>query len=102
MSPAFTHALIKASIEKGQDLVVGFLRGGNWGTLRIAREDWGTLGKIRGITTPLKNPITIEKTQDLEILWKILCYKIESTWLVVLTKYTLAILGIISSETSFW
>ena len=26
--------------------------GGNWGTLRIPREDWGTLGKIRGITTP--------------------------------------------------
>ena len=26
---------------------------GNWGTLRIPREDWGTLGKIRGITTPL-------------------------------------------------
>ena len=21
--------------------------GGNWGTLRIPREDWGTLGKIR-------------------------------------------------------
>ena len=34
---------------------------GNWGTLRIPREDWGTLGKIRGITTPrpLKNPIKI-------------------------------------------
>ena len=33
--------------------IVGFLRGGcsrgggNWGTLRIPREDWGTLGKIR-------------------------------------------------------
>ena len=32
--------------------IVGFLRGGcsrggggNWGTLRIPREDWGTLGK---------------------------------------------------------
>ncbi len=24
----------------------------NWGTLRIPGEDWGTLGKIRGITTP--------------------------------------------------
>ena len=24
---------------------------GNWGTLRIPREDWGTLGKIKGITT---------------------------------------------------
>ena len=42
---------------------VGFFRGeysrggGNWGTLRIPREDWGTLGKIRGITTPpFKNP----------------------------------------------
>ena len=32
--------------------------GNNWGTLRIPREDWGTLGKIRGITTPpFKNPI---------------------------------------------
>ena len=46
--------------------LVGFLRGGecsrgggNWGTLRIPREDWGTLGNIgedSGITTPLKNP----------------------------------------------
>ena len=33
--------------------VAGFLRrgcsrgGGNWGTLRIPREDWGTLGNIR-------------------------------------------------------
>ena len=33
--------------------IVGFLRGGcsrgggNWGTLRIFREDWGTLGNIR-------------------------------------------------------
>ena len=32
---------------------VGFLRGrysrggGNWGTLKIPREDWGTLGNIR-------------------------------------------------------
>ena len=32
--------------------ILGFLRaggcsrgGGNWGTLRIPREDWGTLGK---------------------------------------------------------
>ena len=38
--------------------LVGFLKGGcsrgggNWGTLRIPREDWGTLGKTRGITTP--------------------------------------------------
>ena len=28
-------------------------RGGtNWGTLRIPREDWGTLGKIRGKKHP--------------------------------------------------
>ena len=34
--------------------IVGFLRGGvqgggggNWRTLRIPREDWGTLGNIR-------------------------------------------------------
>ena len=33
--------------------ILGFLRGkcstggGNWGTLRIPREDWGTLGNIR-------------------------------------------------------
>ena len=39
--------------------VVGFLLGGgcsrgggNWGTLRIPRESWGTLGRIRRITTP--------------------------------------------------
>ena len=32
--------------------------GGIWGTLRIPREDWGILGNIRRITTPLKNPIT--------------------------------------------
>ena len=50
-------------------MVVGFLRGGcgvfkgggNWGTLRIPREDWGTLGKIREPpplgTPPLNNPI---------------------------------------------
>ena len=33
--------------------------GGNWGTRRIPREDWGTLGKIRGITEspPLNNAI---------------------------------------------
>ena len=36
------------------ELIVGFLRGGcsrggggNWGTLRIPRKDWGTLGNIR-------------------------------------------------------
>ena len=33
--------------------IIGFLRGGvprgggNWGTLRIPREDWGSLGNIR-------------------------------------------------------
>ena len=27
------------------------------------REDWGTLGKIRGITTPLKNPIIFEESK---------------------------------------
>ena len=32
---------------------MGCSRGGcNRGTLKIPREDWGTLGKIRGITTP--------------------------------------------------
>ena len=41
---------------------VGFLRGGcsRGGTLRIPREDWGTLGKIREpppLGTPLNNPI---------------------------------------------
>ena len=51
--------------------IVGFLRGGcsrggggNWGTLRIPREDWGTLVKIREPpplgTPPLNNPIRIE------------------------------------------
>ena len=28
------------------------LFGGSWGTQRIPRKDWGTLGKIRGSTTP--------------------------------------------------
>ena len=28
-------------------------------------EDWGTLGKIRGITTPLKNPIIIARSSPL-------------------------------------
>ena len=48
--------------------LVGFLRGGcsrggggNWGTLRVPAEDWGTLGKIREPpplgTPPLNNPI---------------------------------------------
>ena len=50
------------------EIIVGFLRGGysrgggNWGTLRIPFGKIGvhlkgTLGKIRGITSPLKNPI---------------------------------------------
>ena len=43
------------------NIIIGFLRGGcsrgggNWGTLRIAREDWGTLGNIRE-TPPLGPP----------------------------------------------
>ena len=41
----------------------GCSRGGNWGTLRIPREDWGTLGKIREPpplgTPPLNNPSNI-------------------------------------------
>ena len=48
---SFGHVIVKV-------LKRGCSRGwNNWGTLRIPREDWGTLGKIRGITTPLKNPI---------------------------------------------
>ena len=43
----FTQVILKGGCSRG---------GGNWGTVRIPREDWGTLGKIRGITTPLKNP----------------------------------------------
>ena len=44
--------------------IIGFLRGGgNWGTLKIPREDWGTLGNIKGrlgeSPPPLKNPIII-------------------------------------------
>ena len=42
------------SSTKWRYLFIGFLRvpgcprgGGNWGTLRICREDWGTLGNIR-------------------------------------------------------
>ena len=37
--------------------------GGSWGTLRIPREDWGTVGKIRGITTP---PLRILLIQGLQ------------------------------------
>ena len=40
-----------------------FKGGGNWGTLRIPREDWGTLGKIREPPPlgppPLNNPIIV-------------------------------------------
>ena len=39
-----------------------FKGGGNWGTLRIPREDWGTLGKTREpppLGTPLNNPIIL-------------------------------------------
>ena len=64
--PIFQNALSKGS------KIVGFLRGGvqgggkNWGTLRIPRQDWGTLGKIREPpplgTPPLNNPI--KKTAD--------------------------------------
>ena len=44
--------------------IVGFLGGGgNWGTLRIPREDWGTLGNIREPPPlgppPLNNPINL-------------------------------------------
>ena len=60
-----------AFLETLDGLFVGFLRGGysrgggNWETLKIPREDWGTLGKIRGIPTPLKNPISyIQKPYD--------------------------------------
>ena len=37
-----------------------FKGGGSWGSLRIPREDWGTLGKIRDPppwNPPLNNPI---------------------------------------------
>ena len=43
--------MIRGSSTQFTD-IVGFLRGGcsrgggNWGTLRIPREDWGTLGNI--------------------------------------------------------
>ena len=49
---------------------LGFLRGGgNWGTLRIPREDWGTLGNIRNdyvgeSPPPLKNPIIVGLRPD--------------------------------------
>ena len=47
--PKETSRILKEGCSRG---------GGNWGTLRIPREDWGILGKIRGITTPpVKNPI---------------------------------------------
>ena len=57
-------AILQWCLETNGQKVVGFLRegcsrgGGSWGTLRIPRKDWGSLGKIRGITTPpLDNPI---------------------------------------------
>ena len=35
--------------------------GGNVGNPKNSyREDWGTFGMIRGITTPVKNPIAVE------------------------------------------
>ena len=44
---------------------------GNWGTLRIPREDWGTLGNIREYQgtpspwdPPLNNPIKTQKKRD--------------------------------------
>ncbi len=53
--------------------IVGFLRGGgNWGTLRIPREDWETLGKIREpppLGPPLNNPKNISTNN-----WKIPYY----------------------------
>ena len=53
--------------------LIGFLRrggcprgGGNWVTLGIPREDWGTLGKIRGITTP--GTLTFGKSAKIDVL----------------------------------
>ena len=31
----------------GRVLKGGGVQGGNWGTLRIPREDWGSLGNVR-------------------------------------------------------
>ena len=57
----FIQVLKMQNAGSDDAILVGFLRGGvqgggggNWGTLRIPREDWGTLGKIR---EPLNNPI---------------------------------------------
>ena len=39
---------------------------GNWGTLRIPSEDWGTLGKMKGITTlPLRILLSCAKKHRL-------------------------------------
>ena len=51
------------SFHQDHGFLVGLIGGGNWGTLRISREDWGTLGKISGFTTTLKNPITTASKQ---------------------------------------
>ncbi len=48
--------VLEGGVSKGRD---------NWRTLRIPREDWGTLGKIRGTPTPLKNPIRFRSSQKL-------------------------------------
>ena len=57
--PSCGHALTGFGEQNSSSLtclgqiIIGFLRGecprggGNWGTLRIPREDWGTLGNIR-------------------------------------------------------
>ena len=41
-SPYLTYMCLKGGCARG---------GGNLGTLSIPREDWGSLGKMRGITT---------------------------------------------------
>ena len=49
---------------------IGFPRVDNWGTLRIPREDWGTLGKIRGITTPPLRILLFVLRRHKQIGWR--------------------------------
>ena len=47
-------------VLKGPGVFKG--RGCSWGTLRIVRKDWGSLGKIFQISTPPKTNMTIKKS----------------------------------------
>ena len=45
------YCIVLHVVPRFYPTIIGFLRGVSKKKLRIPREDWGTLGKIRGITT---------------------------------------------------